>query len=333
MTYTDASYQDAFANWMHCVTQVARSAAAVIALDELTAEYFHGAGAAVIFAYDSRANTTQESSRAVANQETGGVLYMKGAFTRRLLDQGLRVIFSELDIFWLADPLLVEDRSVDIQVAQQGYTGDVINSGFWIAQPTIAARALFKRMERWFLSPHYFPCNDQHYYNMAVRWAAPTLRAMAVNCRPRNISAALHMLGGHLRWKHIPLQLMPHPFKFFKSGPQQPPWDVISFGGAIAVHLWRTIAGNPPAQRIQCARRMASGPCHRRTCQGWLLTFRRRTPVSNCTRRAKAFRYHIAWRSLKCSRDCPRRRETHASGELNASSSGPLLSWAILTIR
>ena len=93
MTYTDASYQDAFANWMHCVTQVARSAAAVIALDELTAEYFHGAGAAVIFAYDSRANTTQESSRAVANQETGGVLYMKGAFTRRLLDQGLRVIF------------------------------------------------------------------------------------------------------------------------------------------------------------------------------------------------------------------------------------------------
>ena len=28
----------------------------------------------------------------------------------------------------------------------------------------------------------------------------------------------------------------------------------ISFGGAIAVHLWRTIAGNPPAQRIQCAK-------------------------------------------------------------------------------
>jgi hypothetical protein len=265
MTYTDASYEGAFANWMHCVTRVARAVPAVIALDMRTAEYFAIAGAPVIFVYDSRQDTVQESSRSATNQENGGVLFIKGAFTKRLLDEGLRVIFSELDVFWLADPLLIEDRSVDIQVVQQGYNDDVINSGFWIAQPSVGARGLFGRIEDWVRSPYYFPCNDQHLYNMALRGTAPNKRTVVNNCSPRNhsvLQAALLTLTGRggaqsvapLRWKHIPLQLIPHPFKFYKSGPQQPPWDVISFGGAIAVHLWRTIAGNPPALRIKCAK-------------------------------------------------------------------------------
>jgi hypothetical protein len=47
---------------------------------------------------------------------------------------------------------------------------------------------------------------------------------------------------------------LPHPYKTYSGLPQQPPADVIAYGGAIAVHLWRTISNNPPALRIRCAK-------------------------------------------------------------------------------
>ena len=261
--FSDFAYKNAFDNWINAARNVASSVPAFVGLDDRTAAHFDSADVPVLIALDSRAESASQSSQIVAHQtQAPGELHLKTLGTLVLLNAGLRVIFTEMDIFWLADPLLIEDPRVDVQVSQQGYSDGGINMGFWIAQPTPGAKQLFERIANFATSPAYFPCLDQFFYDYAVR-GTEILRLCHRHTdgasHKANVTAAKQMLRGNgadpgPHWKHIPIQLLPHPFKWSGSRPNQPPYETVSLGNAIAVHLWRTVSGLSPAMRIWCAK-------------------------------------------------------------------------------
>jgi len=261
--FSDYAYQNAFDNWINAARNVAFSVPAFMGLDDRTAAHFVRARVPVVIALDSRAESASQSSQTVAHQtQAPGDLHLKTLGTLVLLNAGLRVIFTEMDIFWLADPLLIEDPRVDLQVSQQGYSDGGINLGFWIAQPTPGAKELFERISNFATSPAYFPCLDQFFYDYAVRGTDILHlchRHTAGASRKANVTVAKQMLRGKgadggPRWKHIPIQLLPHPFKWSGGRPNQPPYETVALGNAIAVHLWRTVSGLSPAMRIWCAK-------------------------------------------------------------------------------
>ena len=70
----------------------------------------------------------------------------------RLLRRGLRLCFAEMDVFWMHDPQLVEDASLDLQPSEQHVSSDGgldLNVGFFLAQPTAAATRLFAHLSLW----------------------------------------------------------------------------------------------------------------------------------------------------------------------------------------
>ena len=74
-----------------------------------------------------------------------------------------------MDVFWSNDPQLIEEPDVDLQASEQGYGKGDLNLGFFIAQPTRAARGLLRRLARWPHSSQYIHCWDQAYFDFAVR--------------------------------------------------------------------------------------------------------------------------------------------------------------------
>jgi hypothetical protein len=213
-------------------------------------------------------------------------LYIKAEVTHRLLAVGLKVIFSEMDVFWVNDPQLVEDPTLDLQCSEQGFGKDDLNLGFFLAQPTLAARSLFQRLARWPSSAHYIHCWDQALFDFAVRGKLDVLREEckhAVRDAPsrERIRRALRaddfqdeeahdrqqlnspvgstqefdaVRSRPLRWARISYELLPHPYKWHSKLPQQLPRAAIALGGVIAVHLWTSVSPVPPADRIACAR-------------------------------------------------------------------------------
>ena len=141
-TYTNHVYRSGFDNWIYSA-RAALTTPAVLAMDEQTYNAFAARNVSVLLLHDSE-------SVALAKRS----LYIKAEFTHRLLAAGLRTIFSEMDIFWVNDPQLIEDRELDLQASEQGYGKDDINFGFYMAQPTRAARSLFRRLARWPPEPH-----------------------------------------------------------------------------------------------------------------------------------------------------------------------------------
>lgn len=156
-TYSNIAYSTGFDNWIYCAT-TALTTPVVGAMDRQTQVAFARRNVSTIFLFDSQSVELARRS-----------LYIKAEFVHRLLGAGLKVIFSEMDIFWVNDPHLIEDRSLDIQVSEQGYGKDDLNLGFFLAQPTRAARTLFRRLARWPHHPHYVHCWDQALFDYAVR--------------------------------------------------------------------------------------------------------------------------------------------------------------------
>ena len=190
-----------------------------------------------------------------------------------------------MDVFWSNDPQLIEEPDVDLQASEQGYGKGDLNLGFFIAQPTRAARGLFRRLARWPHSSQYIHCWDQAYFDFAVRGSFAILddvckRPLSPHAReiirsalhppPLNVkhgadlphitsatplmATRQHAEAPRLRWRPISYELLPHPFKWHAKLPQQLPRAVIALGGVLAVHLWSTVTPVPPAERIACAR-------------------------------------------------------------------------------
>ena len=172
LTVTNSAYESGFDNWL-AATRAALTTPAVAATDRGAYEFFTRRGVHALLLVDSQALAFNRRS-----------LYIKTALPARLLDAGLKVIFSEMDVFWSADPQLIEDPSLDLQSSEQGYgsRGAYLNFGFYLAQPTRPARRLFHRLARWSLrlesgcqdDTRPF-CWDQALYDYAIRGDASAL--------------------------------------------------------------------------------------------------------------------------------------------------------------
>ena len=279
-TYSNYAYASGFDNWLHGV-ESALSTPVVGAMDAQTHAAFVRRNVSVIRLYDSKAAPLSTRS-----------LYIKAEVTHRLLAAGLKVIFSEMDIFWVNDPQLVEDPTLDLQCSEQGFGKDDLNLGFYLAQPTLAARSLFQRLARWPSSAHYIHCWDQALFDFAVRGRLDVLREECKHAvrdaqsrerirralraddfedeeahERQQLNLQLNSLpaGSNtqefdavrprpLRWARISYELLPHPYKWHSKLPQQLPRAAIALGGVIAVHLWTSVSPVPPADRIACAR-------------------------------------------------------------------------------
>ena len=281
-TYSNFAYESGFANWLFC-TAAALTTPIVGAMDRPTYDWFERRNVSVILLHDSQLAPLAQRS-----------LYIKAELTQRLLGEGLKVIFSEMDIFWINDPQLLEDATLDLQASEQGFGKDDLNLGFYMAQPTRAARQLFRRLARWPYAPGYVHCWDQALFDYAVRGSfrileeeckhavkgATSREQLRLGLRDRHVEGdrvaglrehghADHAHRGDgrdrpkesqqprpLRWARISYELLPHPFKWHGKLPQQLPRAAIALGGVIAVHLWTTVSPVPPPLRIACARTM-----------------------------------------------------------------------------
>ena len=103
-TYTNIAYEAAFDNWLHCVS-ASFATPVIVAMDRATVTAFASRNISAVLFNDSVHKPLKERS-----------LYIKAEVTQRLLSAGLKLIFSEMDIFWLHDPQLIEDRTIDLQV-------------------------------------------------------------------------------------------------------------------------------------------------------------------------------------------------------------------------
>lgn len=155
-TYTNIAYEAAFDNWLHCVA-ASLATPVVAAMDKATLAAFARRNVTAVLLLDSASKPLGQRS-----------LYIKAELSRRLLSAGLKLIFSEMDIFWINDPHLIEDPSVDLQVSEQGFGKEDLNLGFFLAQPSEASVALFSRLSRWPHASGYVHCWDQAFFDFAV---------------------------------------------------------------------------------------------------------------------------------------------------------------------
>ena len=276
LTVTNFAYASGFDNWL-TFTRAALTLPVVAAMDRASYDYFVSRGECALLLRDS--------AKLPFNRRS---LYIKSELSARLLGAQLKLIFSEMDVFWSEDPHLIEDRTLDIQPSEEGYGHRTLNFGFYIAQPTPRARAVFRRLSLWAQlnesGSQYAEgrsCFDQALYDYAVRGdpSSPLVRipryalcghGMMHRAKhivrdgpfmhgqvlpPGSDHAAGHAVGPPL-WTPINYELLPHPFKWSGGKPQQLPRETIALGGVIGVHLWSTISPLPPPLRIECARMM-----------------------------------------------------------------------------
>ena len=250
-TFTNSKYVSGFSNWLNGA-RASLTMPAVMATDEETYAWFTARGVDVILLADA----TGTLARKPHNRFT----YLRTAATMRLLRLGCLVVFSELDVFWIHDPLLLLNPAVDFQVSEQGYVNKV-NPGFFIAQPTPRAIALMESLNRWLSRPDYTHCWDQALFEFALGRddaGARNLLAKACGRNPEfNLGATVAALAPNatrgLRWEVIPFEILPHPFKFHPHEPTGLSREVMGLGGVVAVHLFSTL-NLTPEKRIACAR-------------------------------------------------------------------------------
>lgn len=257
VTMTDIKYEAAFANWLKTAT-LSCTTPVVVAFDDPSHLWFRSRSVLAINMAQLRPKnyTTQRAS-----------LLAKTLIPKLLLDAGLRVVFSEMDVFWKRNPVqLLENRSVDLQVSGHSWQPEV-NYGFWIAQPTTPMRLALSRLLTYVLSSHYVDCHDQKVFDFAVRGTyldshgrldhtrlcfAHDWHHLPCNCnRIRRENTSLRTMVNllrparsrmPLRWEYIALGAVTH-----HPVPQN------ASRTAVAAHIW-TQVGSPRA-RIHEAQR------------------------------------------------------------------------------
>jgi len=173
-----------------------------------------------------------------------GELVMRGKFitTEVALRAGLRVVFSEMDVFWRAN-LVVLDGHIDADFIVSEHPGGFseqseINIGVYIARPTPAVQHVFRLVTLWiqqanrFDSFHPCGCFDQKLLDFAVRGTNKFIRTCAP---PRSVLMQLYdSMSKTLRYSSIPWHVVPH------------------FGGAVAkkMHAFNTSGGMNKALAI-----------------------------------------------------------------------------------
>jgi hypothetical protein len=243
-TLADLRYEGAFANWVIGVRN-AGIAPLAVATDNTTEKRFNALRVACLgLALPSRWNC---GNGTVPRDRLFLVAKIWPALMLTAL--GKKVIFSEMDIFWLRNPRSIIDTRVDLQVSQHAYEPDAeVNFGFFVCQPTTEIAILLSNLYAWSMSDEYHDCMDQKVFDFAIR--GPNQKIYR-HCWNHMATADIrHMRRAFafrptLRWAYIPYGVLPH---------SKLTQDVRESGGVVAVHLWSSEGS--PAVRVGLAKRL-----------------------------------------------------------------------------
>ena len=130
LTLTAYNYARAFANFKYITQNISRATPAVLAYDAASKCAFDALGVAAV-----RVHQPKRWSR------NRFFIVLKTHPALLALKAGYRVVFSEMDVFWLRDPLrripLYCSEPADMLVSRHRH-GQVANYGFFIANSTAA---------------------------------------------------------------------------------------------------------------------------------------------------------------------------------------------------
>lgn len=143
---SDSKYELRFAEMIKTWSKFAgKDNLVMVALDDATDRHFQQQGIKTVRVMPEDAkpeNTVREA-----------VLQTKVVVPCVFLLKGVRVVMVEMDIYCRANPLIIDNGTADIVVAEHNYCEEV-NVGFWIAYPTCPVIDSFRRMQAWVANPN-----------------------------------------------------------------------------------------------------------------------------------------------------------------------------------
>lgn len=147
LTVTNMGYADRFQEMIKEISKLSKVQLVVVALDSETDNWFAAKGIPSI--------VIDLAARGLQKHEQPGwgipeaVMRAKLEGTYALLQGGLRVVFMEMDVFLVKDPLSLDsDASVDFYAGSHRYSPEM-NIGFYIAKPRPAMIHVFRNLVNW----------------------------------------------------------------------------------------------------------------------------------------------------------------------------------------
>ena len=188
-----------------------------------------------------------------------GFLLLKSSVTLALLEQGLKVIFSEMDVFWRLSPLRLEDPTYDLLLTSHAHNTEV-NIGLFIAQPRRAAlRRALQLILAWAVDVDVEGCHDQKIWDYAITGSRRLHRACYRHNNsnggngadlPLKAESLRDSTSSALRWALVPYERLPHAVGGTQGCPMLP---ANASAHAIAAHIYGD-TGPTPTERILLAR-------------------------------------------------------------------------------
>jgi len=267
LTVMDRSYAPAFSNWLCGVRRTTSFVPAVLALDRETHAFFQDRGVASLHYSPPQSNlmalkdTTAGTKNRAAFQDDL-VMWAKVDGPFMLLRQGLAVLFSEADVFWIKDPLVLLDSTADVMCSVHQKLNLELNYGFFFARPSVPTLKLFEGFVRWLASPSFEPCHDQKLFNYLVRgderaksfitdpvWGCPLVGRATFD-------ALRNSTGPQTGLRHVPVPFarVPHPSSRQSAWYRERPSSLVD-GTAVAVHIWSGAGQWNATQRVDLAKK------------------------------------------------------------------------------
>lgn len=253
--------------------QIANLPFAVVALDQGTRDYFAEHGVPTMLFDTASLGVTNvawywKGDTIVQDESLKREAVMRGKFetTAALLERGVRVVFSEIDVFWKKDPLSLL-TGASLLMEQHDYARLFeVNVGFFIAVPANDTRRVFSNVRRWLNMPgrgqKWCGTYDQAIFDFAIRCV--TSHKLLNNCNvtdaeQRTLCDTMFQ-GSHrgrpVNWEYIPWEAVPHPPRGLHFGQNASDPEMRRFLGvldtAVAAHIWSGFA-KPGYQQMRFA--------------------------------------------------------------------------------
>eukprot|EP00929_Paragymnodinium_shiwhaense_P057104 TRINITY_DN28577_c0_g1_i1.p1 TRINITY_DN28577_c0_g1~~TRINITY_DN28577_c0_g1_i1.p1 ORF type:complete len:383 (-),score=39.17 TRINITY_DN28577_c0_g1_i1:217-1365(-) len=242
--FTDIHFRAAFENVVAAARDLMAMQPVVIAMDQATAEAFHALRAPV--------------ARFAPAPWSGGQLssqMLRYLLTLRFLLRGLSVLYADVDVFWVRNPLPYFPTKADVAVSAHVYDAEVC-SGLFMARPTEAAVSMFQAVVDWIRGHSLWVSNHSDHqlvFDYALRnkpnFRLPNDFITKQDLRP------LQALG--VRWTFLPLRQFMHYTapRHVWSPPHLPRLGDPPLPGEsplVGAHLWSS-GGPTPGERVALA--------------------------------------------------------------------------------
>eukprot|EP00927_Polykrikos_kofoidii_P024006 TRINITY_DN21920_c0_g1_i1.p1 TRINITY_DN21920_c0_g1~~TRINITY_DN21920_c0_g1_i1.p1 ORF type:complete len:401 (-),score=53.39 TRINITY_DN21920_c0_g1_i1:322-1446(-) len=251
-TMTDIRFRAVFDNMIAMAVYYMGLFPLVVALDAATARFFRDRGVRAVRppkTFGNRTLTLGELARLDFH-----IYDMIG----RLLRYGVRVLYFDIDVFWIRNPLIFDDSSKDLLAEGHTYD-DVLNNGFLIVKPTAASKNLFQVLTYWLASVvtmrQMRDCNgvDSHALDFVVRGMRSLSQWPNIRNKPAcDFSIAqLEALRADVAWAYLPVREFMHYTQSPKWGEHPAGWAFFHPFDTelVMLHIW-SFAGSPDARAI-----------------------------------------------------------------------------------